>query len=112
MTQYTLEVTTGSMLDGCTFDNLYVTLIGTERQSERTQLTSFGLDDKAVKVSCKTMIIITIRLAVLYVFFFSLTENSSLMEIQYKTSVGKQFSWFWKKLFICDSSYVRSKCTV
>uniref|UniRef100_A0A8D0AG22 Arachidonate 15-lipoxygenase B-like n=1 Tax=Sander lucioperca TaxID=283035 RepID=A0A8D0AG22_SANLU len=57
MAEYTLEVTTGSMLQAGTFDNLYVTLIGTERQSERTQLTSFGLDEKTGKVSCKTVII-------------------------------------------------------
>ncbi|KAM9339251.1 polyunsaturated fatty acid lipoxygenase ALOX15B-like [Symphorus nematophorus] len=50
MAAYTLEVTTGSMLHAGTFDNLYVTLIGTERQSERTQLTGFGLDDKTGKV--------------------------------------------------------------
>ncbi|XP_029281203.1 hydroperoxide isomerase ALOXE3-like isoform X3 [Cottoperca gobio] len=50
MVEYTLEVTTGSMLHAGTFHNLYVTLIGSERQSERTQLTSFGLDDKTGKV--------------------------------------------------------------
>ncbi len=51
MAEYTLEVTTGSMLHAGTFDNLYVTLIGSERQSERTQLISFGLDDQTRKVS-------------------------------------------------------------
>ncbi|KAM9840256.1 hydroperoxide isomerase ALOXE3-like [Aulostomus maculatus] len=40
MTAYTLEVTTGSVLHTGTFDHVYVTLIGTEGQSERTQLTS------------------------------------------------------------------------
>ncbi|KAK1889175.1 Hydroperoxide isomerase ALOXE3 [Dissostichus eleginoides] len=50
MAEYTLKVTTGSMLHAGTFDNLYVTLIGTERQSERTQLTSLGLDDTNGKV--------------------------------------------------------------
>ncbi|XP_059211645.1 hydroperoxide isomerase ALOXE3-like [Centropristis striata] len=45
MAEYTLEVNTGSSLHAGTLDNLYVTLIGTERQSERTQLTSFGLND-------------------------------------------------------------------
>ncbi|XP_044025322.1 hydroperoxide isomerase ALOXE3-like isoform X2 [Siniperca chuatsi] len=49
MAVYTLEVTTGSMLHAGTFDNLYVTLIGTESQSRRTQL-SFGLDNKTAKV--------------------------------------------------------------
>lgn len=51
MTEYTLQVTTGSMLHAGTFDNLYVSLIGSERQSERTQLTSFGLDEETGKVS-------------------------------------------------------------
>ncbi|XP_033931359.1 polyunsaturated fatty acid lipoxygenase ALOX15B-like [Pseudochaenichthys georgianus] len=50
MAEYTLKVTTGSMLYAGTFDNLYVTLIGTERQSERTQLMSLGLDDTNGKV--------------------------------------------------------------
>ncbi|XP_010788293.1 arachidonate 15-lipoxygenase B-like [Notothenia coriiceps] len=50
MAEYTLKVTTGSMLHAGTLDNLYVTLIGTERQSERTQLTSLGLDDTNGKV--------------------------------------------------------------
>lgn len=54
MAEYTLKVTTGSMLYAGTFDNLYVTLIGTERQSERTQLMSLGLDDTNGKVICKT----------------------------------------------------------
>lgn len=56
MAEYTLDVTTGSMMFAGTFDNLFVTLIGTERESARTQLTSFGLDDKTGKVSCKTTI--------------------------------------------------------
>uniref|UniRef100_A0A4W6CVJ1 Uncharacterized protein n=1 Tax=Lates calcarifer TaxID=8187 RepID=A0A4W6CVJ1_LATCA len=50
MAEYTLDVTTGSMMFAGTFDNLFVTLIGTERESARTQLTSFGLDDKTGKV--------------------------------------------------------------
>ncbi|XP_071335427.1 hydroperoxide isomerase ALOXE3-like isoform X2 [Trachinotus anak] len=50
MAEYTLEVNAGSMMHAGTFDNLYVTLIGTERESERTHLTTFGLDDKTGKV--------------------------------------------------------------
>ncbi|KAM3602505.1 uncharacterized protein V6R79_005352 [Siganus canaliculatus] len=50
MAAYTLEVTTGSVLHAGAFDNLYVTLIGSERQSEPTQLTGFGLDHKTGKV--------------------------------------------------------------
>uniref|UniRef100_A0A3Q1GDC5 Hydroperoxide isomerase ALOXE3-like n=1 Tax=Acanthochromis polyacanthus TaxID=80966 RepID=A0A3Q1GDC5_9TELE len=45
MLEYTLEVTTGSMLHAGTFDNLYVTLIGSERESEHTALTDVGLDE-------------------------------------------------------------------
>lgn len=51
MLEYTLEVTTGSMLHAGMFDNLYVTLIGTERQSERTELINFGLDFQIGRVS-------------------------------------------------------------
>ena len=51
MAEYTLEVTTGSMLHAGTFDNLFVTLIGTERQSEPTQLTRVGWDEKHGNVS-------------------------------------------------------------
>ncbi|GLD49376.1 polyunsaturated fatty acid lipoxygenase ALOX8-like isoform X4 [Lates japonicus] len=50
MAEYTLDVITGNMMFAGTFDNLFVTLIGTERESERTQLTSFGLDDKTGKL--------------------------------------------------------------
>uniref|UniRef100_A0A3Q1BXD0 PLAT domain-containing protein n=1 Tax=Amphiprion ocellaris TaxID=80972 RepID=A0A3Q1BXD0_AMPOC len=44
MSEYTLEVTTGSMLHAGTFDNLYVTLMGSERQSEHIPLTNVGVD--------------------------------------------------------------------
>ncbi|XP_056219428.1 hydroperoxide isomerase ALOXE3-like [Seriola aureovittata] len=50
MAEYTLDVTTGSMTHAGTFDNMYVTLIGTEGESERTNLTNFGLDDKTGKL--------------------------------------------------------------
>ncbi|XP_071386315.1 polyunsaturated fatty acid lipoxygenase ALOX15B-like [Centroberyx affinis] len=46
MVEYNLQVTTGSMLHAGTFDSLYATLIGTERQSERTELTNYGLEFK------------------------------------------------------------------
>nr|XP_043904894.1 arachidonate 12-lipoxygenase, 12R-type-like isoform X2 [Solea senegalensis] len=42
MAEYTLNVTTGKMMPGSTFDNIFVTLIGTERESERTRLISSG----------------------------------------------------------------------
>lgn len=50
MADFTLEVTTGSMSHAGTFDHLYVTLIGTERSSEHTQLTS---EVESEKVSLK-----------------------------------------------------------
>nr|XP_061785002.1 polyunsaturated fatty acid lipoxygenase ALOX8-like [Nerophis lumbriciformis] len=51
MSEYTLSVTTGSMLHAGTFDNLYVTLVGTEGQSGRTQLTGAGLGNDTGKVA-------------------------------------------------------------
>lgn len=54
MAVYTLTVTTGSMLNAGTLDNVYVTLIGTERESERTFLSQ--LDDKHAKVSLEKLV--------------------------------------------------------
>ncbi|XP_061560234.1 polyunsaturated fatty acid lipoxygenase ALOX8-like isoform X2 [Phycodurus eques] len=50
MAEYMLTVTTGDMLHAGTFDNLYVTLLGTEGQSNRTQLTGVGLVNQTEKV--------------------------------------------------------------
>nr|XP_033503740.1 hydroperoxide isomerase ALOXE3-like [Epinephelus lanceolatus]XP_033503741.1 hydroperoxide isomerase ALOXE3-like [Epinephelus lanceolatus] len=44
MAEYKLEVTTGHMEDAGTWDHIYITLIGTEGQSERTELDNFGID--------------------------------------------------------------------
>ncbi|XP_056150894.1 polyunsaturated fatty acid lipoxygenase ALOX8-like [Lampris incognitus] len=44
MAQYKLQVTTGSVPHAGSINSLYVTLIGTGGQSERTQLTSAGLN--------------------------------------------------------------------
>nr|XP_033504868.1 hydroperoxide isomerase ALOXE3-like isoform X1 [Epinephelus lanceolatus] len=44
MAEYKLEVTTGDMQYAGTWDNIYVTLIGAEGQSERTKLDNFGTD--------------------------------------------------------------------
>ncbi|XP_049446929.1 hydroperoxide isomerase ALOXE3-like [Epinephelus fuscoguttatus] len=41
MAEYKLEVTTGDMQYAGTWDNIYVTLLGTEGQSERTKLDNF-----------------------------------------------------------------------
>ncbi|XP_034556045.1 hydroperoxide isomerase ALOXE3-like [Notolabrus celidotus] len=55
MPEYQLEVTTGDMKHAGTFDNIYVTLFGTERQSERTKLDNFGIDFLAGKVGTYTL---------------------------------------------------------
>uniref|UniRef100_A0A8C5HXE4 Hydroperoxide isomerase ALOXE3-like n=1 Tax=Gouania willdenowi TaxID=441366 RepID=A0A8C5HXE4_GOUWI len=44
MAEYKLAVTTGSMTYAGTMDHIYVTLIGTEGQSERTELNNWGPD--------------------------------------------------------------------
>lgn len=44
MAEYNLEVTTGDMQYAGTWDHIYVTLFGTEGQSERTELDNFGPD--------------------------------------------------------------------
>ncbi|XP_057679092.1 polyunsaturated fatty acid lipoxygenase ALOX8-like isoform X2 [Corythoichthys intestinalis] len=50
MAEYTLTLTTGDMLDAGTFSNVFVSLVGTEGQSNRTQLTSTGLGNETGKV--------------------------------------------------------------
>ncbi|KAL7387778.1 hypothetical protein ABVT39_000827 [Epinephelus coioides] len=47
MAEYKLEVTTGDRQNAGTWDHIYVTLIGTEGQSERTELDNFGTDFSA-----------------------------------------------------------------
>ncbi|XP_074470791.1 hydroperoxide isomerase ALOXE3-like isoform X2 [Sebastes fasciatus] len=44
MAEYKLEVTTGDKQYAGTWDHIYVTLFGTEGQSERTELDNFGTD--------------------------------------------------------------------
>ncbi|TNN25469.1 Hydroperoxide isomerase ALOXE3 [Liparis tanakae] len=44
MVGYKLEVTTGDLKSAGTWDHIYVTLFGTEGQSERTELDNFGID--------------------------------------------------------------------
>ncbi|XP_058613715.1 hydroperoxide isomerase ALOXE3 isoform X2 [Onychostoma macrolepis] len=51
---YDVEVTTGSMTHAGTFDNIFITLIGTQGVSERTKLDSYGRDFKTgMKVKYK-----------------------------------------------------------
>lgn len=52
MAEYKLEVTTGNMTNAGTFDCIFVTLVGTEGESERTELNNFGFDFKTGMVSC------------------------------------------------------------
>lgn len=51
MAEYKLEVTTGNMMTAGTFDHIYVTLIGTGGESERTELDNFGVDFQTGMVS-------------------------------------------------------------
>ncbi|XP_068580558.1 hydroperoxide isomerase ALOXE3-like [Cebidichthys violaceus] len=44
MTEYKLEVTTGDKQYAGTWDHVFITLIGTEGQSERTELDNYGID--------------------------------------------------------------------
>ncbi|XP_041660837.1 hydroperoxide isomerase ALOXE3-like [Cheilinus undulatus] len=55
MSEYKLEVTTGDMKHAGTLDNIYVTLFGTEGQSERTDLDNFGIDFRTGKVETYTL---------------------------------------------------------
>lgn len=44
MAEYALNVTAGSMLNAGTLDNVYVSLIGTDMESERTLLSQCKTD--------------------------------------------------------------------
>ncbi|XP_065819799.1 hydroperoxide isomerase ALOXE3-like [Labrus bergylta] len=50
MPEYKLEVTTGDMKHGGTFDHIHLTLFGKDGQSERTELDNFGIDFTTGKV--------------------------------------------------------------
>uniref|UniRef100_A0A671QJR7 Hydroperoxide isomerase ALOXE3-like n=1 Tax=Sinocyclocheilus anshuiensis TaxID=1608454 RepID=A0A671QJR7_9TELE len=53
---YDVEVTTGSMTHAGTFDNIFITLIGTQGVSERAKLDSYGRDFKTgMKVTYKVI---------------------------------------------------------
>uniref|UniRef100_UPI0037E96B61 hydroperoxide isomerase ALOXE3-like n=1 Tax=Semicossyphus pulcher TaxID=241346 RepID=UPI0037E96B61 len=55
MAEYKLDVTTGDMKNAGTFDHIYVTLFGTEGQSERTELDNFGIDFSTGKTGAYTL---------------------------------------------------------
>ena len=44
MAEYKLEVSTGDMEYAGTWNHIYVTLFGTDGQSERTELDNYGTD--------------------------------------------------------------------
>ncbi|XP_068198895.1 hydroperoxide isomerase ALOXE3-like [Antennarius striatus] len=44
MTEYKLEVTTGNMRNAGTWDHIYITLYGSQGQSDKTELDNYGLD--------------------------------------------------------------------
>lgn len=52
---YEVEVTTGSMTHAGTYDNIFITLIGTQGESERTRLDSYGRDFKTGMVSSMSL---------------------------------------------------------
>lgn len=51
MAEYKLEVTTGDLKKAGTWDHIFVTLFGSDGQSERTELNNLGLDFVAGWVS-------------------------------------------------------------
>lgn len=51
MVEYKVKVTTGDALFSGSSDYIYVTLIGTEGKSERTNLDNYGLDFMTQMVS-------------------------------------------------------------
>ncbi|XP_071386318.1 hydroperoxide isomerase ALOXE3-like [Centroberyx affinis] len=55
MAEYKLEVTTGDIPHAGTFDYIFVTLIGTEGESERTELDNYGIDFTAGKTGTYTV---------------------------------------------------------
>uniref|UniRef100_A0A3P8RNU5 PLAT domain-containing protein n=1 Tax=Amphiprion percula TaxID=161767 RepID=A0A3P8RNU5_AMPPE len=92
MSEYTLEVTTGSMLHAGTFDNLYVTLMGSERQSEHIPLTNVGVD-KSGKVEnvvliqlCATLCFDSLRL--LFILMVTTPEEDEILFPCYKWVSG------------------------
>lgn len=55
MAVYKLEVTTGDMKHAGTMDNIYITMFGTEGQSDRTKLDNLGIDFKSGKTGAYTI---------------------------------------------------------
>ncbi|KAM6905681.1 hydroperoxide isomerase ALOXE3-like [Lycodopsis pacificus] len=55
MTEYKLEVTTGDQQYAGTWDHIFITLFGSEGQSERTELDNFGIDFATGKTGNYTM---------------------------------------------------------
>ncbi|KAM4633854.1 hydroperoxide isomerase ALOXE3-like isoform 1-T2 [Polymixia lowei] len=55
MAVYKVEVTTGDMAHAGTFDSIFITLIGTEGESKRTELDNFGIDFTVGKTGSYTV---------------------------------------------------------
>lgn len=53
MAEYRVEVTTGNLRKAGTWDHIFVTLIGSEAQSDRTEFNNWGLDFLTGGVSWK-----------------------------------------------------------
>lgn len=53
MAEYRVEVTTGNLKKAGTWDHIFVTLFGSEGQSERTEFNNWGLDFMTGGVSWK-----------------------------------------------------------
>ncbi len=51
MPEYKVDVTTGDNALSGTFDHIYITLVGTQGESEKTELDNVGLDFKTGMVS-------------------------------------------------------------
>ncbi|KAM3603619.1 uncharacterized protein V6R79_026010 [Siganus canaliculatus] len=55
MAEYRLGVTTGNMTNAGSFDHIFITLVGTKGESQRTELDNFGVDFKTGKTSVYTL---------------------------------------------------------
>ncbi|KAM4633803.1 hydroperoxide isomerase ALOXE3-like [Polymixia lowei] len=55
MAVYKVEVTTGDMVHAGRFDSIFITLIGTEGESKRTELDNFGVDFTVGKTGSYTV---------------------------------------------------------
>ncbi|XP_065143063.1 hydroperoxide isomerase ALOXE3 isoform X1 [Paramisgurnus dabryanus] len=69
---YEVEVTTGFMTHAGTFDNIFITLIGTQGESERTRLDSYGRD---FKTGMKVKYIVTTKFTLAHLLLIRLEKD-------------------------------------